>query len=516
VTGTTVVIAILVACGAALVVGASSGDRGRGAAGADPAGAPIATTAVPPTLRYAGPRGIAGRTTLRADARRGSVRTVAVTFLLDGRPLGTDTTAPFALDVEAGLLPPGRHGLRLAAVDALGGRATSRSVPVSVGAPSAGILTASPSHGLEAALEALERGHVTVRLRPGRYELGHVEIGSGARLAGSGPRTVLASTRRAWSLLTVRGRGVRLSDLAIAGRGLAERAIGVADGSRDVRIQRVRIAGVRKTGVEIWGPHSGVSVQDSAIAGAGAGGAGVFELGSDASRATSVIRTAISGFRRYGVDFTQRAYDRPRAALHNLALDNRISDIDDPQAATGTHEGAIWSGGVEAAIIGNRIRDTGWDGIQTVGSSTRTTIVDNQIAGTRVGIYLEHETNDSLIARNRIRDVMIGINVEWRYDSAGSNSNTFARNLVERPAVAGIFIDVEGDRNRLADNVVVGGRGPAVVLQGASDNVVTGTASCDRPGEPVVDQRTARHDDGTAAHSLRNRLAGNGERCPGR
>ena len=252
------------------------------------------------------------------------------------------------------------------------------------------------------------------------------------------------------------------------------------------------------------------------ITGAGAAGAGVFELGSDASRAMSVIRTSISGFRSHGIDFAQREYDRPRAALHGLALDNRISDINDPGADSGTHEGAIWSGGVAAAIIGNRIRDTGWDGIQTVGSSTRTTVVGNDIARTRVGIYLEHETNDSLIARNVIADVTTGINVEWRYDGAGSSANTFARNTVRRPARPGSSSTWRATANRLADNVVVGGRGPAIVLQGSSDNVVTGTAACGRSGEPVVKQRTARHDDGTAAHSLRNRLGGNGQRCPAR
>jgi hypothetical protein len=84
-----------------------------------------------------------------------------------------------------------------------------------------------------------------------------------------------------------------------------------------------------------------------------------------------------------------------------------------------------------------------------------------------------------------------------------------------RPGEDGIFIDVAGDRNRLAGNVVIGGSGPAVVLQGASDNLVTGTAACARPGEPLVVQRSGRFDDGVVAHSLRNRLAGNGERCPG-
>ena len=138
-TGTTVVIAVLAACAAALVIGASLGEQGGDAASAPRAGAPItmADAAAGPGLRYAGPRRVSGRSTLHAQVRRGSARTVAVTFLLDGEPLGTDTTPPFALDVEAGLLPPGRHRLRLAAVDALGRRVQSRAVRVQVGAPSA-------------------------------------------------------------------------------------------------------------------------------------------------------------------------------------------------------------------------------------------------------------------------------------------------------------------------------------------------------------------------------------------
>ena len=77
-----------------------------------------------------------------------------------------------------------------------------------------------------------------------------------------------------------------------------------------------------------------------------------------------------------------------------------------------------------------------------------------------MGIYLEHETNDSLIARNVIADVATGINSEWRYDGAGSGSNTFERNPIVRPAETGIFIDVAGDRNRLASNVVSAAAGP--------------------------------------------------------
>ena len=84
--------------------------------------------------------------------------------------------------------------------------------------------------------------------------------------------------------MTVRGRGVRVSDLAIDGGGRATRAIGVAAGSHDVRLQRIDIRGIRRTGVEVWGEHSDISIQDSSIAGDGARGAGIFELGSDDTR----------------------------------------------------------------------------------------------------------------------------------------------------------------------------------------------------------------------------------------
>lgn len=516
------VLAALALCVAALILSAfdSQRDSSSGAGAARTRiGASVAIERTRPatTVAYAGPRRLEGIPTLRARVDPAGARIVAVTFVLGGEPLGTDTTAPYALDVDASLLPPGRHRVRVTAVDRLGNRTSARPARVRTQGRTAAALTASPATGLGRVLPALARGHVTVRLAPGRYSVAHVELGSGSRLVGSGPRTVLAADAAGWSLMTVRGRGVRVANLKIDGARRVERAIGVAGGSHDVRLQRLWIGGVTETGVEVWGAHSGVSVQDSTIVGSGARGAGVFELGSDESRDMSVIRTRISGFRSHGINFAQRAYDRPSAAWRALALDNDIGDIDDPSAADGTHEGGIWSGGVAAAIIANRIRDTGWDGIQTVGSSRGVTVVGNDIARTPTGIYLEHETTDSLFASNVIADVTTGINVEWRYDGAGSSGNSFERNTILRPADAGVFVDVEGDRNRVVANLVAGGSGPAVVLQGASGNLVADNRACRRAGQPVVVQQSAHHDNGRAANSLRNRISGNEsvEACPG-
>jgi hypothetical protein len=414
------------------------------------------------------------------------------------------------------------------AVDSFGLRAASAPRRVTVAPTTSHVVAAGPGPDFARAVAALRRGNVTVHLEPGRYEVDELELGGGARLVGSGPDTVLAPAPGApyWALVVARGSRIRISDLAIDGGGgpalSSSReggiAVAVFDGSHDVRLQRVRIRAVRTDGVNAWGEHSSVSVQDSVLEGGGTARAGVFDLGSDDSSDTSVIRTRIRGFRSYGILLGQKAFDRPRAALHGVALDNVIDDVRDPArdvcvddphtGGCGTNEGGIWTGGVEAAIVGNTIRDARWDGIETVGSSTRTAIVGNEIRRTRTGIYLEHATNRSLVARNLIVDAATGINVEWFHDGVGSSRNTFARNRIVR-AESGLFVDVGSDGNRIAGNVFVAGGRPAITLQGSAGNVVRDNLGCGGSRAPLVGLQSARWDDGSLARPRGNRLAAN-------
>jgi hypothetical protein len=442
--------------------------------------------------------------------------------------LGSDTTRPFALDVDPAFLPEGRHELSVVAVDSLGRRRSTAPVAVSISGSRAHVVTATPTEGLGRALAALRRGNVTVSLGPGRYRLSGVRIGSGARLAGSGARTVISppAGERYWALLVAKGKNIRVTDLTLDGGGAAPGAgdggIGVAifDGSSDVRLQRLRITRVRTDGVNTWGAHSNVSIQDSRIESDGTAEAGVVALGSDESRDTSVIRTRVRGFTSFGILLQQQEHGRPAADLHGVVLDNVVSDIRDPSRdgcwtaakyqtpGCGTNEGGIWTGGVEAAVIGNTIRRARWDGIETVGSSTRTTIARNEIYETRTGIYVEHSTHRSLIAHNLIVDALVGINVEWWHEGAGSRRNTFAYNRIVS-AKAGIVVDVGGDHNRIVGNVFVGGLLPAIVLQGSSHNLVQDNRRCGNRAGPLVAFETARWDDGRLAESRHNRLAGN-------
>jgi parallel beta-helix repeat protein len=451
-----------------------------------------------------------------------------VTFFLGGRPLGTDTTRPYRLDVDPALLPHGRHDLRVEAVDNLGRRASAGPRDITVDpSGSSKILTAAPGASFARARAALRRGGVTVRLAPGRYVVEELRLGSGSRLVGSGPRTVLHARRgsRYWALLVAKGRNIRIADLTLDGggpvSGKSGGGIGVAvfDGSTDVRLQRLRLKRVRTDGVNTWGAHSNISIQDSRIEGSRSAEAGIVALGSDETRDITASRNRVSGFRGFGILLQQQEHGRPAADLHGLVLDNVVTNIRNPSRdgcwtaakyrtpGCGTDEGGIWTGGVEAAVIGNVVRRARWDGIETVGSSTRTTIVGNEISDTRTGIYLEHSTNDSLIARNRIVDALTGINVEWRHEGAGSSANTFADNRIV-DAKTGIFVDVGGDRHRILGNMFVGGGRPAIVLQGSSHNVVRGNRACGG-GQPLVELSEARYDDGRRAVSKNNRLEAN-------
>lgn len=344
---------------------------------------------------------------------------------------------------------------------------------------------------------------------PGRYRLSGVTLGSNARLIGSGSSTVISAPSGSYEgVLVVKGRHVRISDLAIDGSGPGRgggRAVEVRPGARDVRISRLAIRHVRQTGVLAWGRYSDISVQDSTISGGKQAAAGVvFEDGE--SNKSSVIRTRISSFRSFGIVFACLSNNDPTAARGAVALDNAITDIFDPTKANGTSEGGIWSGGAGAAIIGNVIKRTGWDGIETVGTSLRVTIIANTVRSTMAGIYLEHATNKSLISENRISKVKTGINVEWRYDGIGSSNNSFIANEVSN-ADRGLFIDLGDDGNRVERNTFINVDTP-VIFQGSSNNVARGNQACGNNGA-FVREWDARREDGALVTPARNRLSNN-------
>ncbi len=506
---------MIAGCGGSSMAARSGSSAVRSADTLAAVTAPARTSDDTLAVAYRGPRTLRGRITLRAKVGD-DTRVVAATFMLAGRPLGTVTQAPWALDVDAALLPDGPVSLSVSAVDRLGRRGVSPTVEVRVLPAGETVLHASPDRRLARALRALARGSATVKLAPGRYRVAQIVLGPGARLYGSGPGTILTprpGTGGA-AMLSTRGDDVRISDLAVDGAGQIDDGVSIGDGARDVRVQRIEISGVRINGAAVWGAHRDVSIQDSTVLGGGtAANAGVLDQGSVDSRDTSVVRTRVSGFIGYGVLFAQRFYGLRSAALHNLALDNTISDIIDPHRHDGTDAGGIWTGGVEAAVIGNTTSNTGTDGIETVGSSTSDEIVDNSVQNTPVGIYIEHSTNRSLVLANRVANVGTGINVEWRHAGGGSNANAFSYNQIAATRV-GVFVDVLEDHNIIAGNVFRGRGATPVILQGSSYNTVRGNMACPGGSAPFVLQQAALSQSGALARSSHNRLVNNERTSP--
>lgn len=454
-----------------------------------------------------GPVTYAGDAVLRTGADLG-VRlgihedVAAVTYSLDGKPIGASTADPFSTRVGDLAVGPGRHTLRATAVTVSNRRYRSRPYRVTVAQPASRVIVASPTHGWRAARQALARGGAVVRLLPGVYPASRLLLRDHTTLLADRGAILQAPAGSYDSALVVWGNGITVDGPTIDGAGAGHgdgQAIAVR-ASTDVVIRNVRIRRARGFGIYMWDRLRNVSVQDSRITSAGTAAAGVSVEARDGND-VSVIRTRIAGFRGWGINFVQTRYDLDDSGLRNVALDNYVTDIDERAHTDGRSKGGIWSGGPQARIIGNRVSRIGWDGIETVGSSVGDYIVGNAISNTRTGIYLEHATHKSLIARNTIRKTRTGINVEWLYGGIGSADNTFVRNAVSDSGTA-LFIDAGSDRNVVVGNRIARGGRPAIVLQGASDNLVKGNHACGSSGA-IVQLRDAN------VPAQRNRLGPN-------
>jgi parallel beta-helix repeat protein len=317
-------------------------------------------------------------------------------------------------------------------------------------------------------------------------------------------------------VLNIRGTRVSVRGLTVDGNAAAQTggegwAVQVGPGARDVVVRAVRIVDARTQGVYLWGDHQRVSIQDSDIDGGGHASAGVMDQISDmTSGDTSVLRTTIRNVRDFGINFFPWTPSRVYPGARALAVGNVIEHVQNAATDNGTNEGGIWTGGVDAVIRDNVVSDTGWDGIQTIGATSHTVIAGNRISRTGVGIYVEHETWDSLIEGNSLSEITgTGINVEWRYSGQGSGRLTIRRNTITAAGGYGVFVDVGADDNVIEGNVIADARLGAVRLQGSSRNRVVGNdlRGARQPWCGV--ETTGMFDNGSLAGSDSNQFRGN-------
>jgi hypothetical protein len=138
-------------------------------------------------------------------------------------------------------------------------------------------------------------------------------------------------------------------------------------------------------------------------------------------------------------------------------------------------------------------------------------IARNEIGDTPVGIYVER---DDVVTHYEEHDCASehGNQRQWTYGGVGSVANQFTENHISAASKTGIFLDVGADRNQVLRNVLFVSQGPAIVLQGSSNNLVKGNRRCGSTAA-IVDERVGRWDNGELAHPNGNAIAGNTSRA---
>ena len=442
-----------------------------------------------------------------------------VDFTIDGSVVGSAVTAPYFLPWNTAAVPAGRHTLVAIAHATDGTTAASPAATVETDGTAAYTVDAGAYPSLAAAVAALPASGGSVHVPAGTYAVNDLTLGSHVHLVGDGAGSTIlrAPTGSNYgSVLRIAGTDVSVSDLAIDGNGAAQTGgagwvVQVRGVSDHVLLQRLSIRAPRTVGVYAWGTYRDVSVQDSVIDGAGTADTGV-EYAQGAADAVnsdaSVLRTTITRFKGYGINFFPwlggKAYPGPRA----LAAGNTITDISDPAVADGTSEGGIWAGGQDAVIRDNTIARTGWDGIETFGNALRARIEGNRISDTQFGVYLEHGTYDGLIQGNTISRVHLGIDIEWWYGGQGSQRQTIRRNVITG-AEAGINVDVGADGNTIEGNAITDTATYGIRLQGTSHNAVRGNDLRRSGRQGAMVETVGQTDTGAAARPGANAVTGN-------
>jgi Periplasmic copper-binding protein (NosD)/Bacterial Ig domain len=456
-----------------------------------------------------------GLKAVSADVTPGASRIVLVDYYVDDAIVATAASAPWVALVDATQLTPGAHTLRAVAISLDRRRRASAPVAITVAAshvtPSGDVVRGA----LQAAIDALGPTGGTVRLPAGRFAVADLKVGSGVRLIGAGAdsTTLVAATTPDEDAVDVTGHDVLISDLTIddGGRGSnpdTSAVIFVHD-AEDVVLRRLSLIHLRGYGVQVLGHHDRISVQQSTIDGDGRGLIGVAEWSEDASSSdVSVVRCVIRNLSKYGVllqsFFNGHTWPHRRA----LAYGNDISQIHDTAIHDGTIEIGIWLAGANGAALDNLVRNAGWDGIETVVNATNPTIAGNVIRDTRTGIYVENVTRNALIEQNDIARVSVaGINLEPPHGGPLSGHLTIRQNRVIGAGIYGIGTGPGTLGSRITGNQVLDSGRMAILLDGASGNVVEGNDLRDR--RKPAQQVWCVYDPQTRGSTTRNTVQNN-------
>ena len=329
------------------------------------------------------------------------------------------------------------------------------------------------------------RGHAAPA--GGRFPISDFRLGAGVHLIGAGTgKTVLVAPAGAYQdAIEVTGDNVLISDLSVDASGSGstpdESAAILVRNADDVVLRRLKMVHIKGYGVQILGHHQRISVQQSSFDGDGRANIGVAEWSEDASSSdVSVVRSVLRGFHHYGVllqsffnGHTWPTRDRSPTATRSRTSTTRRSTTARSRSASGS-----------PGRTPRRRQPRPRHGLGRDRDRRQRLAPDhcgNVVRDTMTGIYIENVTRDALIEQNDIAGVSVaGINLEPPHGGPQSGRLTIRANRVVGAGVYGIGSGPGTLGNRITGNIVLDSAKYAILLDGASGNVVSGNDLRDR------------------------------------
>jgi len=344
----------------------------------------------------------------------------------------------------------------VAGAAAVGAASEARSMPVREAGPRAEIDAASfgirpnaaddQSQALQRAIEQAATARAVLRLPPGFYRAGALQLPSYTAIAGVAGATRIVMAGGPSMMSAVGGDHIGISGLVLDGAGipLPERRglLHVAQG-RAIRIADCDIVNSGRNGIALESVEG--EVTGNTISG---GDAAIFSIDARGLRiAGNTVRGAGNG----GILVWRSAPGDDGT----LVVDNRIEGIMNKAGGSGQWGNAINVFRADNVIVrGNRIRNAAFSAVRG-NAASNVQIVGNTCTGIgEVALYAEFGFEGALIANNIVDGAALGISVT-NFDKGGRLAvvqGNLIRNLVSRRPLgtdpndsAGIGIGIEAD-----------------------------------------------------------------------
>ena len=451
--------------------------------------AQVAVASASPIV-YTGPPTLTGIATLSATADMTIIgdTTAAVTWLLDGKPIGTDSSGSsgsYSFQYNTAQTAQGTHNLTVQAFGNDGRTLTSDSTPVTVGA---GPVATSGDPTASNAIVHLSGIH------------GGVTIGADTTVYGDGPRSTIINGN------VTLAPNAAVENLTINGSIKAYAA-------KNALLQNVTV-NPSTSGMSIIN-SPGLSVQESTFNGSDTSCAvsyaqsigtncstryvGISDLGESGSANMVIAYNTVTNF---GGD--DLSFDTPPAVVSGdcsgsppsssctlvsiptglqniLILGNALTNARGP-FDNGTEARNLLVSGDGGHVFYNTATNATTTNIEPFRDAKRMDFAFNNVSGSQYGVcfYLEHFTDYTTFNNNVTgRGCSTAFNVEWFAHDAprGSENDRFMNNDITYTS-SGIFADAGTSGMVVSPTNTFHGPLPAVTLQGSTNGTIAGNDAC--------------------------------------